>query len=100
MTTPHDEARALKSALARLNARAWGIAIGLLVGGGLFVATMILVAKGGEHVGAHLGLLHVYFPGYSVTVAGSFIGFVYGFVLGYAMGRVLGTVYNRLSGSL
>ena len=96
MTNQQDEARALRTALARLNARAWGIAIGLLLGGGLFLATIILVAKGGPDVGKHLVLLRAYFPGYSVTVLGSFIGFVYGFVLGYAIGRVIGTVYNRL----
>jgi hypothetical protein len=54
------------------------------------------VAKGGPHVGQHLVLLRAYFPGYSVTIHGSFIGFVYGFVLGYAIGRVIGMVYNRL----
>lgn len=96
MTQPQDEARELRMVLARLNARAWGIAIGLLLGGGLFLATIILVAKGGPNVGQHLVLLRAYFPGYSVTILGSFIGFVYGFVLGYAIGRVIGMVYNRL----
>ena len=96
MTQPQDEARELRMVLARLNARAWGIAIGLLLGGGLFLATIILVAKGGPNVGQHLVLLRAYFPGYSVTILGSFIGFVYGFVLGYAVGRVIGMVYNRL----
>lgn len=97
MTTAPDESQQLKAALARLNGRAWGIAIGLLAGGGLFLATIILVAKGGQNVGQHLVLLASYFPGYSVSVAGSFIGFVYGFVLGYALGRVIGMVYNRLA---
>ena len=96
MTNTDDENRALRSTLARLNARAWGIAIGLLLGGGLFLATIFLVGRGGPNVGQHLGVLRAYFPGYSVTIAGSFIGFVYGFVLGYAIGRIIGTVYNRL----
>ena len=96
MTNTQDEARALRIVLARLNARAWGIAIGLLLGGGLFTATIILVAKGGPDAGQHLSLLRAYFPGYSVTIPGSFIGFVYGFVLGYAIGRIIGMVYNRL----
>ncbi len=84
--------------LARLNARAWGIATGVLFGGGLFVATNVLVLKGGNPVGPHLGLLSIYFPGYRVTFLGSFVGFVYAFVLGYAVGRVIGEVYNRLAG--
>lgn len=96
MMKPDDETRELRNTLARLNARAWGIAIGLLLGGGLFLATIILVARGGPNVGQHLILLREYFPGYSVTVVGSFIGFVYGFVLGYGIGRIIGMVYNRL----
>ncbi|MEJ7811568.1 MAG: hypothetical protein WKG32_14240 [Gemmatimonadaceae bacterium] len=86
----------LQSAVLRLNARAWGIAMGLLLGGALFAATNILVLKGGEHVGQHLQLLGVYFPGYRVTFLGSCIGFVYMFVIGYILGRMVGAVYNRM----
>ncbi|NNG17973.1 MAG: hypothetical protein HKM89_15965 [Gemmatimonadales bacterium] len=85
--------------MLRLNARAWGIAFGLLLGGGLFIATNVLVLKGGPNVGEHLELLAVFFPGYRVTFAGSLIGFVYAFVLGYALGRLVGLVYNRLAGA-
>lgn len=98
MTSPNEETRQLRTALARLNARAWGIAIGLLLGGGLFLATVILLLQGGENVGQHLNLLRIFLPGYRVTPAGSVIGFVYGFVIGYAIGRVIGLVYNRLAG--
>lgn len=96
MTRTDDEARALRATLVRLNARAWGIAMGLLVGGGLFVATLLLVIRGGPHMGQHLSLLRVYLPGYSVSLGGSFLGLIYGFVIGYALGRIIGTVYNRL----
>ncbi len=91
-----EEGQNLNAAILRLNARAWGIAFGLLMGGGLFLATIVLVIKGGPDVGQHLSLLSVFFPGYRVTVVGSLIGFVYAFVLGYALGRLVGTVYNRL----
>lgn len=84
------------ASLARLHAKAWGISTGLLCGIALFAATIILVLKGGPDVGAHLGLLSVFFPGYSVTTAGAFIGFVYAFVVGYALGRLVGTIYNAL----
>ncbi len=80
--------------LARLHARAWGIAAGALLGITLFVATIILVIKGGESVGPHLGLLAVFLPGYTVSVQGAFVGFVYLFVIGYALGRLTGTLYN------
>jgi hypothetical protein len=94
--TENDES--LNAAILRLNGRAWGIAAGLLLGGGLFVATNILVLKGGPTVGKHLRLLAVFFPGYSVTFVGSIIGFIYAFVLGYAVGRLVGGVYNKLVG--
>jgi hypothetical protein len=86
----------LRLAVARLNERAWGITGGLLLGLGLFLATLVLVIKGGPNPGPHLSLLRVYFPGYRVTLLGSFVGFIYAFVVGYALGRLIGSVYNRL----
>jgi len=91
-----EEGQNLNATILRLNGRAWGIALGLLLGGGLFLATMVLVIKGGSDVGQHLSLLAVFFPGYRVTMLGGVIGFVYAFVLGYALGRLISTVYNRL----
>jgi hypothetical protein len=93
-----EEVRALRRAVLRLSGQAWGVSVGLLLGLGLFVATLVLVIKGGDNVGAHLGLLATYFPGYRVTTLGALIGFVYGFVLGYALGRIVGFVYNRIAG--
>ena len=91
-----EKGQNFNATILRLNRRAWGIALGLLLGGGLFLATMVLVIKGGPDVGQHLKLLSVFFPGYRVTMLGGLIGFVYAFVLGYALGRLIGTVYNRL----
>ena len=87
----------VQATLMRLNSRAWGISAGLLLGGGLFLATIFLVIRGGPTVGQHLSLLRVFFPGYSVTWVGAFLGFIYAFVLGYGLGRVIGSVYNRLA---
>ena len=95
MTAPTSNT--VQASLMRLNARAWGIAIGLLLGGGLFLATVILVIRGGPMVGQHLSMLSVFFPGYRVTWLGAFIGFIYAFVLGYGLGRIIGSVYNRLA---
>ncbi|HUR00289.1 MAG TPA: hypothetical protein VM166_12605 [Gemmatimonadaceae bacterium] len=98
MTPQEQNAKEAYSAtLLRLNARAWGIAVGLVFGMGLFLATMVLLMKGGLDVGAHLGLLSKLLPGYSVTVGGAFIGFGYAFVIGYAIGRIIGSVYNALA---
>lgn len=95
--TPDVTREAFRQTLLRLNARAWGIAVGLLLGLGLFVATIVLVVKGGHLVGAHLGLLGQLLPGYRVSIGGAFIGFGYLFVIGYAIGRTIGAVYNALA---
>lgn len=87
----------MRNAVLQLNARAWGIAFGLLAGLGLFGATLFLTLKGGENVGQHLQLLGIFFPGYRVTIGGAFIGLIYGFVLGYGIGRLIGAVYNRFA---
>jgi hypothetical protein len=96
MVETQDE---IKSTLLRLNARAWGIAVGLLFGSTLFLGTIVLVMRGGRRVGPHLGMLGVFLPGYTVTVVGAFIGFAYAFVIGYAVGRLIGMVYNALARS-
>jgi hypothetical protein len=92
----HEEASQVRREVLRLNAKVWGLSFGLLGGVGLFVSTVVLVLKGGEKVGPHLGLLGIYLPGYRVTWAGAFLGFVYLFVIGYAFGHLIGAVYNRL----
>lgn len=97
MANPNSRDVAVQTTLLQLNARAWGISFGLLLGGGLFLATVVLVLKGGQLVGKHLGLLSAFFPGYRVSWFGACIGFVYAFVLGYALGRIIGEVYNRLA---
>ena len=92
-----SEVHVVRKVLARAHEQGWGVAFGLVCGIGLFLATAILVVQGGPNPGPHLGLLRVYFPGYSVTWLGSVIGFVYAFVGGYAIGRTVATIYNRLS---
>ena len=92
-----EEQRILSAVESGAHEQSWGIAVGLLLGLGLLIATNFLVLKGGERVGPHLGLLSVYFPGYSVTFVGSLVGFVYLFVIGYGIGRSIVTIYNRLS---
>ena len=91
-----EEEQALRRTILRASEQGWGIAIGLLLGLGLFLATVILVVKGGPNPGPHLGLVRIYFPGYTVTWIGSVIGFVYAFVVGYPIGRTVATIYNPL----
>jgi hypothetical protein len=91
-----EEQRELWNVAKQMHEQGWGIAFGSLFGITLFLATIVLVLKGGDNPGPHLGLLRVYFPGYSVTWGGSIIGFIYAFVVGYAVGRTIVTIYNRL----
>lgn len=93
-----DEEREVQRVMMQLNAQSWGVSFGLIFGLGLFVATIVLVMGDGPDRGQHLALLANYFPGYRVTIAGAFLGFIYAFVLGYAMGRLIGKVYNLLAG--
>jgi hypothetical protein len=92
-----EEQRILSTVVSEAHEQSWGIAMGLLLGLGLFIATNFLVLKGGEQVGPRLALLSVYFPGYSVSFVGSLVGFVYLFVIGYGIGRSIVTIYNRLA---
>src|SRR5438093_903988 len=81
--------------LARLNAIFFALVFGAVLGGGLWLATIILVVKGGIWVGANLVLLRQYFPGYSVTVAGAFVGFLWAFVTGFTLSLPTAWIYYR-----
>ena len=98
LTSDAREQRTLKAAVEDSNEKAWAIGLGLTLAFGLFAVTNFLLLKGGSHVGSHLQLLGVYLPGYSVTFAGSVIGFIYAFVLGYLSGRTVIALYHRLAG--
>jgi hypothetical protein len=91
-----QERQQIRRAYARVTEQGWGLALGVLAALGLFLATIVLVLQGGPNVGAHLGLLSVYLPGYSVTWLGGFIGAGYAFFFGYGAGRTIGTIYNRI----
>ncbi len=92
------EARAIAEALARVFAKldrtAFGVAVGTVTGLVIFLATLVLVFRGGANVGPHLGLLAQYFPGYAVTGLGSVVGLVYGAVAGFAVGWTFALVRN------
>ena len=82
--TPSDDMIAVdtRRVVERLRVRAWAIAAGLVGGVALGAATLVLVLRGGPQMGAHLGLLSVYLPGYSVSYVGTIVGFVYAFFVG------------------
>jgi hypothetical protein len=92
-----DELSLLSAAVARLRARVAAITTGMICGAALAVATLWLVIRGGVDVGAHLGLLRFYFPGYTVTWWGAVVGFWYGAAGGAVVGWSFASLYNLFS---
>ena len=87
----------LFSGVLRLNAKVFGLTLGIVCGLALFLATNWLVVKGGKPVGPHLVLLSQYSIGYRVSFLGSFVGFLYGFALGTMTGSFVGWFYNKIA---
>ncbi len=84
-------------AFARLDVAAFACACAVVFGGVLFVLTFGLTLKGappGVPVGPNLAALAAYFPGYSVTYTGAFVGAAYAALVGAAFGSVLAALWN------
>ncbi len=96
----HDLEAVIAAAITRvfrkLDRVALGVATGLAAGIALFLATLILVLKGGDPVGPRLALLAQYFPGYTVTGPGAVVGLLWGFLAGYAGGWTFALLRNTL----
>jgi hypothetical protein len=82
----HIEDDLIEAVFARLDPLALGVAVGWVKGLVLFLATAILLLKGGEHVGHTLSLLENYVPGFEVTWIGAAIGCVEVGLMGFALG--------------
>jgi hypothetical protein len=80
----------------RLDGIALGGAVGLVTGVLVWLATAILVLKGGDVVGPRLQLLAQYFPGYTVTWSGSLVGLAYGSGLGFLIGWYFASIRNTV----
>lgn len=92
-----NELSEIQFAIARLRASIMAVVLGMFAGAGLFVATAWLLIKGGENVGENLSLLGHFFPGYSVTWGGAFIGLFYGILAGAILGYCLALIYNLVA---
>jgi hypothetical protein len=84
-------------AIARLRAGIVAIVTAMVTGFALFAATLWLLIRGGPNVGQHLSLLQVYYPGYSVTWVGAFVGLAYGALTGAVLGWCVASLYNLLA---
>jgi hypothetical protein len=91
---PADEL--IVQSLAKLDGTALGVAIGLLSGLVVFIATNLLIFKGGDEIGPNLALLGQFFIGYEVSFSGSLIGFVYGLISGFVLGWLIAAIRNLI----
>jgi protoporphyrinogen oxidase len=87
---------ALGEVFAKYDAFALGSAIGSVAGGLLFLATAMLLIKGGDTVGPNLSLLGNYLLGYQVSWGGAFLGLFEAGLGGFAFGWVLASMINRV----
>jgi len=85
-------------AFAGIDKLALALSIGAVSGATVFIATMVLILKGGSAVGPNLRLLNQYFIGYSVSVEGAFIGLGYSFLWGFIFGWLFAYLRNLFTG--
>ena len=84
----------LERVFLKLDRLAFGISLGTAGGMLLFLATLVLVLKGGDVIGPNLQLLSQYFPGYEVSMSGSMVGLFYGFASGFIGGWTFAFLRN------
>lgn len=89
-----EDSGSITRGLSRLNTLWLSLSVATLLAMGLFLATMILVLQG-DYGSPHMELLAEYFPGYSVSVAGSFIGAFWAFLFGLVLATPGGLFYYR-----
>jgi len=71
-----------------------GLALGVVVAGGLIVTTNWLVFRGTADHSIHAMLLVNYLPGYSISLIGSFFGALELFGVTYLMSLLFSKIYN------
>lgn len=95
VTVPVSDADELiVETFARLDPLALGVSLGSVTGLLLFLATVILLLKGGPVIGPRLGLLGNFFFGYQVTWAGAFLVMVQGAIGGLILGYLIAVCRN------
>ena len=85
---------ALGQVFKKIESRALGLSLGMIVGLLLFSLTLIVVNNGWSDISNKLWLLGQYFPGYKVNLWGSFTGLFYGFIFGFIVGWGLAVLRN------
>ncbi len=80
----------------KLNVGAFAAAFGIWWGVGLFIATWWLIGTGG--MTGEPTIIEQFYPGFSFTPVGSFIGLAWGLVCGAICGGILALLYNFFAG--
>ncbi len=91
---PETAEKVIEAAFAKLDPLAMGVALGVVASLVLFLATTVLLLKGGPVVGPTLGLLDNFFLGYSVTWSGAFWGLAQAAFGGFALGFLFAWLRN------
>ncbi|MCK5139402.1 MAG: bacteriophage holin [Thermodesulfovibrionia bacterium] len=82
----------------KLKPLALGITIGIFWGVSVFLTTVLCHYTGYGKLFLE-ALPQSLYPGYSITLRGSFAGLVYGFVDGFVSGAIVGWIYNKVAGN-
>ena len=91
--------RRLRPPVLRLSSYALGLALGLVAGLQLLLATMWLVVRGTAHESVHAQLLSNYLPDYTVSLRGGLVGGIELFLL-VLIGSALATsIYDYVANS-
>jgi protoporphyrinogen oxidase len=89
----------LENAFAPLDATALGVSAGIVCGGLLLLASIVLLARGEPNVGAHLSLLAHYLVGYGVNWPGIALGTAEAGLLGGLLGWGFAHLHNLFMGA-
>lgn len=81
-----------------LNSILLSLTFGLFCGTAVVFVTYLSMAVTGQEAGYYLQLLGVFFPGYTVTLGGAWVGFFWAFVFAALSGFVVYQIYARAVG--
>jgi len=85
---------ALGNIFPKLHPTAFGLSVGIVVGILFFLATWLVLLQDSAAIQTSLALFNQFFPGYTVTILGSFIGLAYGFLTGFVTGWLFAFLRN------
>ena len=80
----------------KLKPLALGVALGIVWGGALCITTLLSIYTGYGRLFLK-ALPQSIYPGYCISLTGSFFGLIYGFLDGLVSGVLIGWIYNRIA---